>query len=80
MQWKFDLLDYEATLERVSELMHAERDTLEGDELEVLTLLVEAEWPPTYEPITPTSLLLSWVSLFHLQLIVGANCNGLSSC
>ena len=33
--------DYEATLERVSELMDAEPDTPEGDELEVLTLLVE---------------------------------------
>ena len=34
--------DYEATLERVSELMDAERGTPKGDELEVLTLLVEA--------------------------------------
>ena len=34
--------DHEAVLERVSELMDAERDTPEGDELEVLTLLLEA--------------------------------------
>jgi HTH-type transcriptional regulator/antitoxin HigA len=35
-------IDYEAALERVQELMDAERDTLEGAELEILTLVVEA--------------------------------------
>jgi HTH-type transcriptional regulator/antitoxin HigA len=34
--------DYEAALERVQELMDAERDTPEGAELEILTLVVEA--------------------------------------
>jgi HTH-type transcriptional regulator/antitoxin HigA len=34
--------DYEAALERVQELMDAEGDTPEGDELEVLTLVVDA--------------------------------------
>ncbi len=34
--------DYEAALERVDELMDAERDTPEGDELEVLSLVVDA--------------------------------------
>ena len=34
--------DYEAALERVQALMDAERDSPEGDELEVLTLVVEA--------------------------------------
>ena len=33
--------DYEATLMRVGELMEAEMNTLEGDELDVLTTLVE---------------------------------------
>jgi HTH-type transcriptional regulator/antitoxin HigA len=34
--------DYDAALERVDELMDAERDTPEGDELEVLSLVVDA--------------------------------------
>ena len=34
--------DYEAALQRVNELMDAERATPEGDELEVLTLLIDA--------------------------------------
>lgn len=34
--------DYAATLERISQLMDAERDSPEGDELEVLAMMVEA--------------------------------------
>ncbi len=34
--------DYEAALERVGELMDAERNTPKGDELEVLSLVVDA--------------------------------------
>jgi len=34
--------DYEAALERVAELMDAEVDTSEGDELDVLATLIEA--------------------------------------
>jgi len=34
--------DYTAALERIHELMDAERDTAEGNELEVLTLVVDA--------------------------------------
>lgn len=34
--------DYEITLKRIDELMDAERDTPEGDELEVLALMVDA--------------------------------------
>ena len=34
--------DYAAALERIHELMDAERDTPEGNELEVLTLVVDA--------------------------------------
>jgi HTH-type transcriptional regulator/antitoxin HigA len=34
--------DYEVTLKRIDELMDAERDTPEGDELEVLALMVDA--------------------------------------
>ena len=45
--------DYEAMLERVSELMDAELDTPEGDELEVLTLLVEAYEEAQYPPDDP---------------------------
>jgi HTH-type transcriptional regulator/antitoxin HigA len=41
--------DYAAALERIYELMDAERDTPEGDELEVLSLVVdsyeEAQYP-----------------------------------
>lgn len=42
--------DYEATLERINTLMDAERDTPEGDELEVLALMVEA-FEDTHYPI-----------------------------
>ena len=42
--------DYEAALERIKELMDAEPDTPEGDELEVLTLLVDA-YEETQYPI-----------------------------
>ena len=42
--------DYEATLERINQLMDAERDTPEGDELEVLALMVDA-YEVTHNPI-----------------------------
>lgn len=35
-------VDYQATLARIEALMNAELNTLEGDELDVLTTLVEA--------------------------------------
>jgi len=41
---------YEAALERVNELMDAERATPEGDELEVLTLLIDS-YEETQYPI-----------------------------
>jgi HTH-type transcriptional regulator/antitoxin HigA len=37
-----NVADYEATLERINQLMDAARDTPEGDELEVLALVVDA--------------------------------------
>jgi HTH-type transcriptional regulator/antitoxin HigA len=45
-----NVADYEATLERINQLMDAERDTPEGDELEVLALMVEA-YEDTHYPI-----------------------------
>ncbi len=45
--------DYEAMLERINQLMDAERDTPEGDELEVLALIVEA-YEDTHYPIAGT--------------------------
>ena len=42
--------DYEAMLERIHELMDAQPDTAEGDELEVLALMVDA-WEDTHYPI-----------------------------
>jgi HTH-type transcriptional regulator/antitoxin HigA len=42
--------DYEITLKRVDELMDAEADTPEGDELEVLALMVDA-YEETHYPI-----------------------------
>lgn len=45
-----NVADYEVTLERINKLMAAERDTPEGDELEVLALLVEA-YEDTHYPI-----------------------------
>jgi HTH-type transcriptional regulator/antitoxin HigA len=42
--------DYEDTLKRVDELMDAEADTPEGDELEVLALMVDA-YEETHYPI-----------------------------
>ena len=42
--------DYEAALERINKLMDAERDTPEGDELEVLALMVDA-YENTHYPI-----------------------------
>ena len=45
-----NVADYEATLKCIHELMDAERDTPEGDELEVLALMVDA-WEDTHYPI-----------------------------
>ena len=45
-----NVADYEATLERINKLMDAERDTPEGDELEVLALMVDA-YEDTHYPI-----------------------------
>lgn len=45
-----NVADYEATLERINQLMDAERDTPEGDELEVLALMVGA-YEDTHYPI-----------------------------
>jgi HTH-type transcriptional regulator/antitoxin HigA len=42
--------DYKATLERIEQLMDAKAGTVESDELEVLSLLVEA-WEETHYPI-----------------------------
>jgi HTH-type transcriptional regulator/antitoxin HigA len=42
--------DYEAALERINKLMDAERDSPEGDELEVLVLMVDA-YENTHFPI-----------------------------
>ena len=42
--------DYEVALERINELMDAERGTPEGDELEVLALVVDA-YEETHYPI-----------------------------
>ena len=42
--------DYEATLERIDKLMDAKRDTPEGDELEILALMVDA-YEDTHYPI-----------------------------
>jgi HTH-type transcriptional regulator/antitoxin HigA len=42
--------DYQAALERVQELMDAERDTPEGAELEILTLVIDA-YEDTQYPI-----------------------------
>jgi len=45
-----NVADYEAALERVHELMDAELNTPEGDELEVLALVIEA-YEDTHYPI-----------------------------
>jgi HTH-type transcriptional regulator/antitoxin HigA len=45
-----NVADYEATLERINQLMDAARDTPEGDELEVLALMVDA-YEDTHYPI-----------------------------
>ena len=45
-----NVADYEATLERIDKLMEAERDSPEGDELEVLVLMVDA-YENTHFPI-----------------------------
>ena len=45
-----NIADYQATLERIYELMDAKPDTPEGDELEVLALMVDA-WEDTHHPI-----------------------------
>ena len=45
-----NVADYEATLERIDKLMEAERDSPEGDELEVLVLMVDA-YENTHYPI-----------------------------
>ena len=45
-----NVADYEATLERINQLMDAERDTPEGDELELLALMVDA-YENTHYPI-----------------------------
>ena len=42
--------DYKATLERLEHLMDAKAGTVESDELEVLSLLVEA-WEKTHYPV-----------------------------
>jgi len=44
--------DYERALSRIDELMDAERDSPEGDELDVLTTLVEA-YESRHFPIEP---------------------------
>ena len=45
-----NVADYEAALERIHELMDAERNTPEGDELEVLALVIDA-YEDTHYPI-----------------------------
>jgi len=45
-----NVADYEATLERIDKLMDAKRDTPEGDELEILALMVDA-YEDTHYPI-----------------------------
>jgi len=49
--------DYDAALARISELMDAELDTKEGDELDVLSVLVEKYEDmhhPVNAPVTKT--------------------------
>ncbi len=72
--------DYKNALKRIDNLMHAELDTPEGDELEILAILVERyeeeEFPITApDPISAIKFRLEQLGMTQADFarIVGAN-------
>lgn len=66
--------DYEAALDRINQLMDAQPDTPEADELEVLALLIEAYEEEQYpislpDPITAIQFRLEQAGLTPTDLI-----------